>query len=102
MRSANPTWGSPRIVRELKKLGIDVAKSTVERYQPKGSRSTSPGWKTFLALHASELASTDFLVVPTAGLNVLFVLVILGCRRSRITRRPAVSAERIRSYAETP
>jgi len=48
---ANPTWGSPRIVLELNKLGIDVAKSTVERYQPKGGRSTSPdvlinaGWK---------------------------------------------------------
>jgi hypothetical protein len=34
MWSANPTWGSPRI----KKLGIDVAKSTVERYQPKEER----------------------------------------------------------------
>jgi hypothetical protein len=30
---ASPTWGSPKIVLELKKLGIDVAKSTVERYQ---------------------------------------------------------------------
>lgn len=26
---ANPTWGSPKIVLELKELGIDVAKSTV-------------------------------------------------------------------------
>jgi hypothetical protein len=26
---ANPTWGSPRIVGELGKLGIVVAKSTV-------------------------------------------------------------------------
>src|SRR5262245_2679398 len=30
MWQANPTWGSPRIVGELRKLGIDVAKSTVE------------------------------------------------------------------------
>jgi transposase InsO family protein len=84
MWSANPTWGSPRIVLELKKLGIDVAKSTVERYQPKGPRSTSPGWKTFLALHVNELASMDFFVVPTAGLKVLFVLVILGHGRRRV------------------
>ena len=69
---------------ELNKLGIDVAKSTVERYQPKGGRSTSPGWKTFLASHASELASMDFFVVPTAGLKVLFVLVILGHGRRRV------------------
>jgi len=32
MWQANPTWGSPRIVAELRKLGIDVAKSTVEKY----------------------------------------------------------------------
>jgi hypothetical protein len=31
---ANPTWGSPKIVLELKKLGIDVAKSTVEVTAP--------------------------------------------------------------------
>lgn len=31
MWQANPTWGSPRIVGELRKLGLDVAKSTVER-----------------------------------------------------------------------
>src|SRR5919109_3497850 len=30
MWQANPTWGSPRIVGELQKLGIAVAKSTVE------------------------------------------------------------------------
>ena len=84
MWSANPTWGSPRIVLELKKLGIDVAKSTVERYQPKEGRSTSPGWKTFLNLHAHEFASMDFFVVPTAGLKVLFVLVILGHERRRV------------------
>ena len=31
MSEANPTWGSPRILGELRKLGIDVAKSTVEK-----------------------------------------------------------------------
>jgi hypothetical protein len=30
MSRANPSWGSPRIQSELPKLGIDVAKSTVE------------------------------------------------------------------------
>jgi len=35
MWQANPTWGSPRIVAELQKLGIDIAKSTVEKYRPK-------------------------------------------------------------------
>jgi putative transposase len=34
MWQANPTWGSPRIVGELRKLGLNVAKSTVEKYRP--------------------------------------------------------------------
>jgi hypothetical protein len=34
MWRCNPTWGSPRIVGELHKIGIDVAKSTVEAYRP--------------------------------------------------------------------
>ena len=33
MSQANPIWGSPRIVGELRKLGIEVAKSTVEKYR---------------------------------------------------------------------
>ena len=36
MWQADPTWGSPRIVAELHKLGIEVAKSTVEKYKPRG------------------------------------------------------------------
>jgi putative transposase len=30
MSRANPTWGSPRITGELRKLGIEVANATVE------------------------------------------------------------------------
>jgi hypothetical protein len=35
MWQANPTWGSLRIVGELRKLGIAVAKSTIEKYRPR-------------------------------------------------------------------
>lgn len=31
MWRSNPTWGAPRIVGELHKIGIDVAKSTAEK-----------------------------------------------------------------------
>jgi len=44
MWQANPAWGSPRIVAELHKLGIEVAKSTVEKYTPPGERSPSSTW----------------------------------------------------------
>ena len=32
MSKANPFWGSPRIRDELKKIGIELAKSTIEKY----------------------------------------------------------------------
>ena len=48
MWEANPTWGSPKIVAELAMLGIDVAKSTVEKYQPKRAGPPSPTWRTFI------------------------------------------------------
>ena len=63
MWQANPTWGSPRIVGELRKLGIDVAKSTVEKYRPQVRKPSSPTWKAFLPNHVHDLVACDFLVV---------------------------------------
>jgi putative transposase len=84
MWRANPTWGSPRIVGELRKLGIDVAKSTVEKYRPSGRQPPSPTWKAFLANHMQDLAALDFFTVPTVTHTVLFVLVILAHGRRRV------------------
>ena len=74
MSRANPLWGSPRIVGELRKLGIDVAKSTVEKYRVRPRKPPSPTWKTFLQNHAQDLVAMDFFVVPTVIFKVLFVL----------------------------
>ena len=84
MWQANPTWGSPRIVAELHKLGIDVAKSTVEKHKPSGGRSPSTTWRTFLDQHLKGLAAIDFFVVPTANFKVLFVFIVLAHDRRRI------------------
>jgi putative transposase len=84
MWQANPTWGSPRIVGELRKLGIAVAKSTVEKYRPRPKKPPSPTWKTFLKNHVQDLVALDFFVVPTVTFRVLFVLVILAHERRRI------------------
>ena len=83
MSAANVGWGSPRIVREPRKLGIDVAKSTVEKCRIRSKKPPSPTWKAFLKNHVRDLVSIDFLVVPTVRFKVLFVLVILAhhCRR---------------------
>ncbi len=84
MWQANPTWGSPRIVAELHKLGIDVAKSTVEKYKPSGGRSPSATWRTFLDQHLKELVAIDFFIVPTATFKVLFVFLVLAHDRRQI------------------
>ena len=84
MWRSNPTWGSPRIVGELQKLGIDMAKSTVEKYRPRSRKPSSPTWKAFLNNHAKDLISCDFFTVPTVTCKVLFVLVILAHQRRRI------------------
>ena len=81
---SNPTWGSPRIVAELRKLGIEVAKSTVEKYKPRGEQLPSATWRTFLDLHLKELVAVDFFVVPTARFKVLFVFLVLAHDRRKI------------------
>ena len=85
MSKANISWGSPRIVGELRKLGIDVAKSTVEKYRVRPRKAPSPTtWKAFLNNHARDLMSIDFFVVPTVRNKVLFVLVVLAHHRRRV------------------
>jgi putative transposase len=84
MSRANPTWGSPRIVGELRKLGIEVAKSTVERYRLRPRKPSSPTWKAFLQNHVKDLIAMDFFVVPTMIYKILFVLVILVHERRRV------------------
>src|SRR5262245_5127768 len=51
MWQANPTWGSRRIIRELRTLGIAVAKSMVEKYRGRSRTSPSPTSKAFLKTH---------------------------------------------------
>jgi putative transposase len=80
---ANPMWGSARIVGELRKLGIEVAKSTVEKYRVPLRKPPTPTWKTFLKNHRQDLVSLDFFTVPTVTYKVLFVLLILTHERSR-------------------
>jgi hypothetical protein len=46
--SANRLWGAPRIVGELKKIGIDLAKSTVEKYMVRRRKPPSPTWRAVL------------------------------------------------------
>ena len=84
MSVANRLWGAPRIHGELLKLGSEVAQSTVAKYMARGGRGRSQTWKTFLHNHTAGIGAMDFLIAPTAGFRLLFVLVILRHQRRRL------------------
>src|SRR5205085_2895358 len=84
MWCSHPLWGSPRMVGELRKLGLTVATSTVEKYRPRGRKPSSPTWKAFLKHHVTDIVACDFFTVPTASCKVLFVFILLAHERRRI------------------
>src|SRR4029077_17512068 len=62
----------------------EVAQSTVAKYMARSGRGRSQRWKTFLHNHAAGVGAMDFLIVPTVGFRLLFVLVILRHERRRL------------------
>src|SRR5437867_10072512 len=82
--TANPLWGTPRIVGELGKLGIKVAKSTVDKYRVGSGKPPSPTWKAFLKNHVNDLVSIDFAIVPTIRFKLLFVFIVLVHSRRKV------------------
>ena len=84
MSKANPLWGSPHIKGELQKIGICLAKSTIERYIVKNRQPPSPSWSFFLNSHIRELVSVDSFVVPTVKNTVLYVFLVLAHDRRRV------------------
>jgi transposase InsO family protein len=82
--AANPRWGAPRILGELRKLGIAVVKSGFEKYRVRPRRPPSLSWRTFLKNHLTELFALHFFTVPTVRCKVLFMLVVLAHARRRV------------------
>ncbi len=83
MIAANPLWRAPRIHGELKKQGIKISERTVSRMLRMIPRLPCQTWKTFLS-HVKGIVSTDFFTVPTAGLRVMFVFLVLAHDRRRV------------------
>jgi len=95
MARANQAWGAERIRGELLKLGIKVAKSTIQRYinQVRGPLSTKQTWSTFLRNHTKDIWAVDFLQTCDLFFRAIFVFVVieLGSRRILhfgVTRSP--------------
>ena len=83
MARLNPIWGPPRIMGELRKLGIFVSPTTVAKYM-KRTGPPSQSWKTFLKNHADEIVSVDFFTVPTLTCQVLYVFLMVHNASRRI------------------
>ncbi len=85
MAANNRLWGADRIQGELLKLGIPVAKRTIQRHMrrahpslPRGQAST-----TFLRNHAQDIWACDFVQLSVVWFRPLFAFVVteLGSRR---------------------
>ena len=68
---------------ELLLLGLNVSKSTVEKYMVRGDRPPSQTWQTFLDNHIRDIAAIDLFTVPTITFHVLFFLIVLRHDRRR-------------------
>lgn len=95
MAQENPLWGAERIHGELLKLGINVAKRTIQRYLRKvrSPRETRQTWSTFLHNHAKDIWVCDFLPVIDLTFRTLFVFFIIELSTRRVvhfgvTRHP--------------
>jgi putative transposase len=81
----NPLWGAERLRGELLKLGVDVAKRTIQKYRRAVRSSTTPGpsWSTFLKTHVQDIWACDFVPVVTLFFQTIyaFVIIHLGSRR---------------------
>ncbi len=95
MAGENPLWGAERMRGELAKLGLGVAKRTIQTYLPRtrGPRPTGQAWATFLRNQARHIWTCDFLQVTDLLFRPLFAFVIveLGSRRVvhvGVTRHP--------------
>ena len=87
MATENRTWGAKRIRGELLKLGIEIAKSTIQRYMSR-FRSTPTGqrWSTFLRNQAAGIWCCDLLEVRDLWFRCHFVFVVMHLESRRILR----------------
>jgi transposase InsO family protein len=96
MWEESPLRGAERIRGELLKLGIEVAKRTIQRYVPQrlAPREPSQTWATFLKMHAKDIWAVDFVPVIDLLFRQLFVFFIVEQESRRVvhfgvTRHPS-------------
>ena len=90
MKLENQLWGCYRIADELKKLGIDLNPTTVNRiiqtFRKQGKIQPSGSWKKFLKAHWNSLFSMDFMTIDTLPGKRFYLLIILELKSRRIVQ----------------
>ncbi len=84
MSLENPTWGTPRIRSELRLLGYEASKATVDKYRVRHRKPPSQTWRTFLDNHVRDIVAVDFFTVPTATFRLLFCFIVLRHHRRMV------------------
>ncbi len=85
MATDNQLWGAERIRGELPKVGIHVAKRSIQKYlrQLRPQPVPSQSWAMFLKTHVADIFACDF--VPVVGVFFrhlyLYFIIELGTRR---------------------
>jgi putative transposase len=85
----NPSWGHRRIQGELRRLGYQIAASTVwkilhqARVDPAPRRS-EPTWQQFLTAQARSMIACDFFTVDTVFLKRIYVLFFVELATRRV------------------
>ena len=95
LAAENPLWSAERIRGELQKLGIRVAKRTIQTYVPisRAPRPRGQSRATFLHNHAPGIWACDFLPVTDLAFRPLHAFFIVALRSRRVvhvgvTRHP--------------
>ncbi len=106
MARENALWGAERIRGELLKLGIRVAKRTIQRYLKSTDRPRPSGqhWRAFLKNHSTNIWACDFLQTYDVWFRPIFAFFIVnvGTREVvhvAVTRAPtsAWTAQQLRN-----
>jgi putative transposase len=86
MARENLLWGAGRIQGELLKLGLPVAKRTVQKYMRRARPPHPAGqtWATFLKTHAQDLWACDFLPVVDLWFRQTFIFFIIELSSRRV------------------
>lgn len=90
IKQENKLWGCRRIADELKKLGIELNPTTVNRiiqtFRKDGKIQPNGSWKTFLKSHWDSVFGMDFMTIDTLFGKRFYLLIILELKSRKLIR----------------